>query len=327
MKLKRPLVFLFSAIALALIVLAIERPQHSRVDDGEDATFSPGFDSAKVERVQISQLVYGAELKRDGDAWLVREMTTPLKERIVIKGTEPSSALRWHRADRMRVNSALGSFGGLDAGIVVSTNKDKRGLYQVDAGGLRVQLFDEDGKTIDDVIVGKNGPDLGSSYLRRSGSDEVVLVRRPLTGVFSPLAENWREKRLWSLPADDIVGIALKAKDGAFSAVKRDGTWKSPEDQGQAIDQEAMQNAIGNLIDMRADGFAEESAGDEEVMLTLSLTRQTGKPLELTVYEKDASGSYPARLSGADENYLLSAQTVQSIPRHLPLLKNDTDLK
>jgi hypothetical protein len=328
MKHTRPILLFIAAIAIALVALAIERPERSRVDEGSDATFSPGFDSADVEHMEISQLVYGAELKRDGDGWHVRSMTTPLREQIVIREKNASDEERWHQADRTRVNSALGSFGGLGKGIVVSTNETKRGLYQVDVGGLRVKLVGKDGTIVEDVVIGKNGPDLGSTYLRRFASGDVVLVRRPLLGVFSPKAEDWRERRLWSLAPDDIVALSVNAKDGSFVAKKLDdGTWIDADDEQAALDQDGFKTVIAKLSDMRAEGF-EENAPHQPLpsSLTLHIERRAGKPLELMIGPRNANGTYPAQLAGVNETYLLSAQSVGAIPTRLPLHASEKSL-
>ncbi len=313
MKNKRPLIYLFIALAFAIIVLMIENPYSSRVDDVSNKTFHPGFDSAQVKRIEVTQLLEGVELKRDADGWLVREITTPLKEELLIKEGREKNNERWFRADRMRVNSALGSFGGLNQGIIVSNNKDKRALYQVEATGLRVSLMDKDDKPLVDVVIGKNGPDLGSSYIRRTNEDEVHLVRRSLTGVFTPVASDWREKKIWILKPDDITSISIRSYQGSFKAARDEhGKWKD-------ADEEEMKSLLSKVSDVRAAGFPI----DPDVKLAcepefiLSLQRSKGKDLELTVYCANSKGLYPARLKGDDEIYMMSEDFVKPIVKSL----------
>lgn len=305
MKTKRPIIFLAIAIAVAVIVLIVENPRRSRVDDVGDETFSPGFDSAKVWRVEITQLLQGAELKRDGERWFVGEMLTPLKEELVIRERREEPGGRWFRANRMRVNSALGSFGGLPQGVVVSMNKEKRRFYQVEATGLHVRLLDKDGGVIEDLIVGKNGPDMASSYVRRAGEDEVYLVRRSLAGVFTPTASNWRERKLWSLDPEDITGISISSNDGPFE-VRR----------GESSGMQGMAQALSSVS---AEGFAEDQASEPgRMIIDLKLAHKSGGPFRLKIYERNDRGLYPARLEGVDEIYLLSKKFVESIPRTIP---------
>jgi len=308
MKINRPIIFLLIALAIAAFVLLIEDPRRPRVDDAGEATFSPGFDSDRVKTIEVSRLIDGARLRRDGERWLVSEMITPLRNELVIKESGRRPGERWHRADRTRVTSALGSFGGLGRGVVVSTKEENRRLYQVDATGLRVRLLDEAGEAIDDVIIGKNGPDMASSYIRRADEDEVYLVGRALAGVFSPNASDWRELRLWALKPEDIAAISVSSKEGSFEVVEGDGRFD---------------DIARRLSSVSADGFADdpdEDLGDPLMKLVLEL--KDGDTLRLQIFPADAGGRHPARFAGVDETYLLSEGFVKRIPRDIPTKGN-----
>ncbi len=299
-----PIILLLAAIAIAIAVIIVENPMRSRVDDVADGTFSPGFDSGEVERVQITQLLSGAELKRDGERWLVSESVTPIKDELLSKEGRERPERRWFRADRSRVVSALGSFGGLPEGVVVSTNREKRAVYQVEATGLRVRLIGKGGEVIEDVIIGKNGPDLVSNYVRRPDADEVYLVSRPLIGVFSPNALDWRERKLWMLRPGDIAMISVSSKDGSFEA-------RRGEDGFDGI--------AGALAHVSAEGFPRDpeiQPGEE--IATLRIEYEGGEPLTLRIYEEEDDGRHLARLEGVDETYLLTGNFVEAIPRTLP---------
>ncbi|MFH1829983.1 MAG: DUF4340 domain-containing protein [Pseudomonadota bacterium] len=314
MKNKRPLIYLLTALAFAIIVLAIENPYSSRVNDVPDQTFYPGFDSAQVKSVKVTQLLDGAKLMRDGDRWLVREISTPIKKELLLKEGREDRQSKWLRADRIRVNSALGGFGGLPQGVMVSDNMDRRSLYQVEATGLRVQLIGDDDKPIADVIIGKNGPDLASSYIRKADEDEVYLVRRSLAGLFTPIASDWRERKIWVINPDDITAIDVRSYKGSFTAARdKDGKWKD-------VDEEEMKSLLIKVSDIRAKGFPIDPdiklACEPEFILTLK--RSNGEDLELTVYCANSKELYPAKLKGVDEIYYLSHDFVASIPISAP---------
>lgn len=296
-----PIILLLAAIAIAIAVIIIDNPMRSRVDDVADGTFSPGFDADEVERVQITQLISGVELKRDGERWLVSELVTPIKDELLSKEGRERPEQRWFRADRGRVVSALGTFGGLPEGVVVSTNSEKRPLYHVETTGLRVKLIGKDGEIVEDVIVGKNGPDLASNYVRRPDADEVYLVSRPITGVFSPSALDWRERKLWMLKPADIATVSVSSKEGSFEA-------KRGEDGFDGI-----ASALAHVF---AEGFPRDpdiEPGDE--FATLRIEYKGGDPLTLRIYDVEDDGRYPARLEGVEETYLLTKEFVDSLPK------------
>lgn len=299
-----PIVLLISAIVIAIAAIVVENPMRSRVDDVAGKTFSPGFDSTKVERIQIQQLLSGAELRRDGDRWLVSEIASPIREQLLKKEGREGPERRWFRADRSRVVGALGHFGGLPEGVVVSTNREKQAVYQVEATGLRIRLFGRNDEVIEDVIIGRNGPDLASNYVRRPDADEVHLVSRPLTGVFSPKALDWRERKLWMLRPSDITMISVSTKDGSLDSRRGE--------------QDGFESMAAAFARVSAEGFPKDpdmEPGEETA--TLRIEYEGGDPLTLRIYEKTAEGLHPARLDGVDEIYLLSEKFVESLPREI----------
>ncbi|MBN1282613.1 MAG: DUF4340 domain-containing protein [Proteobacteria bacterium] len=201
MKIPRPATYLAAAIAAAAIVLIFESPVRPRSDDASAEPLIPGFEGANVERIELSQLLDGAVLERAGGCWRVSEDATPLKRELYAKEGREIPDRLWGEADSSRVSTALGVFGGLERGIVVSTNPKRRDLFQVGAAGLEVRLVDKGGSPVAELVIGKSGPDYGSTYIRRSGADEVYLVRRPLSGIFSPVADDWRKLKTQKDPA------------------------------------------------------------------------------------------------------------------------------
>lgn len=316
MKNKRPLIYLAIVVASAIAVLFIERPEKMRVNDVSEGFFIPEFDSAKIVQVEINQLIDSAVLKRDGEKWLVSENITPLKKELIEKEGRAATSERWYRADELRVSSALGSFGALEKGVVVSKNPDKRALYQVDAAGLDVNLIDADNKSIVHVIIGKNGPDLASSYVRKKDEDTVYLVRRPITGAFSPRAKDWRERKIIVYDPKDIASIKIESPKGSWQISRGDnGAWQLDEPKGK-IDAAKADDAAKKLSDIRAAGFPEDL---EKISLsgpkfTLSITDVKGKTTILEIYNAVSDGQYPAKIKGDEEIYFLKKEFVDTIP-------------
>ncbi len=322
MKNKRPLIYLAAVIVAALVVLAVERPETPRVNDVGEGTFSPGFDSEKVMRVEVSQLMDGAVLERQGKRWRVSEMTAPLRKQLLEKeGREPPPA-RWYRADSSRIASALGSFGGLGEGLAVSSNPQKSSLYQVDATGLSVRLIGADDKPIVDVVIGKNGPDLASSYIKRASGDTVYLVRRPMTGAFSPSAQDWRDRKIWVFEPKDLAAVKVESANGAWGMTRdASGSWQLTDTSGGTIDGAKAQKDAAILCAVRASGFQEDSEDLKlaKPQITISITDINGKSISLEIFPAASDGSYPARIPGDDEIYLLSKEFVESIPLAAPV--------
>lgn len=191
---KRSIIYLAVALFVALAVVALENPFKSRIADNADDYLFPGFDVDNVARVEVEQLLDGCILEKKGDEWQVMEKVTPIKEELYKREGKEIPSNEWKKVDKKRITSALGNFVVLERGALVSDKPENQSTYQVGKTGLSVRVFDKDGKKLANVVIGKNGPDFASTYLRFDGENAVYLVGRPLMGAFSARFDDWTVK-------------------------------------------------------------------------------------------------------------------------------------
>ncbi|MBT3182270.1 MAG: DUF4340 domain-containing protein [Deltaproteobacteria bacterium] len=192
---KRPFAYLGAAAIVAIVIIFIDNPFGNRVDDASFDYFVPGFDVHNIQRFDVEQMIDGSQVRRSDDVkWEAAEKTTALKENLLKNEKRQKPQAAWKEADTSRVLGALGSFGGLSKGILVSTNPEKRHIYQVGPTGLHVIAFDKSDEIVLNVIIGKGGPDFMSTYVRPFDKNEVYLVNRNLTGIFSPRSSDWLKR-------------------------------------------------------------------------------------------------------------------------------------
>ena len=173
---KRPL-FLLLALALVTALVALwQQPQQLPQADAQADLFFPDYDARRIVRLEIAQQGEGVQLTKNGEDWQVASL----------------GAESWFPADRSRIHAALGIFGDLERGILVSRNPEKQKLYQVGTEGLRLKLVAEHNVVLGELVIGKNGPDFGSSYVRLATADDVYLVGQSLLGIFSIAADDWK---------------------------------------------------------------------------------------------------------------------------------------
>lgn len=323
MKFKRSIIYLSIAAAVAITAFIIERPDRSRVSDVAEEYFIPDYDIEAVYRVDISQLIDGATIAREGDGWQVAELVTPLKGELMEKEEREPKPVRARRADGERVRSALGSFSGLEQGVLVSKNPDKRSLYQVGETGLRVKGYDRDGAQIFDIVIGKNGPDLVSSYIRRGDEDEVYLAGRSLMGIFSPRPGDWRDRKITSVEPSEITAIEVAAPKGSYRMLHSDeGKWEIEGSTEGKADDARIKEFAKKLAALKADGFADdadiEKSGLKAPGIKLTLVYKPDKTAALKIGGPDESGKYHASLDGREDVYLISKEFVESIPPKPP---------
>ena len=186
--------YLAAALVIAAVVFIVEKPEKPRIGDVAEKDFIANFDSSKIFGVKISQLIDGVVLKREGDVWQVSQLITPARKELNEKEGGETELAAFQNADKTRVMGAINSFSGMGEGVLVSDNPEKQMTYQVGVAGIKVSFFGADEKPIEELIIGKNGPDFASSYVRRANDNKVYLVRRTLTGFFSPRVDDWLEK-------------------------------------------------------------------------------------------------------------------------------------
>jgi hypothetical protein len=291
-------IFLFLLTLAAVVFLVIaERPDRPRTDDVSGDLFLPDLAASHVARIEIAQLLDGATLERDGEGWRVTAVPEP----------------RMHPADARRAEAALRELGSLRTGVLVSENPEHRSRYQVDAAGLRVRLLRADGTALAELVVGRNGPAPGSTYLRREGEDRVFLVDRPLAWLLSPAASDWRDRTLWSLDPAHIRSIELRGARGSVQLLRGDdGAWRAAPEG--AIEDGAIPALVARLAEVKAEDVQDEGAAtDAALVLRIAVAMDDGTVRRLAVGPADEKGRHQASLEGRAETYFFSEKAIASL--------------
>lgn len=110
--------------------------------------------------------------KKDGTWMLMRKKQVPASARDVRRLVDDLSGMRAIR--------------------VVSRNRTHDDALQVGDKGVAVALFDRGGNKLLDIVVGKQGSDLLSTYVRLAGAPEVVAVDRALVWQVRRSPSSWQ---------------------------------------------------------------------------------------------------------------------------------------
>ncbi len=318
----KPILYFSAALLLLAIVVLTQHTDTSRVGDETEHYFIEDYDSADVVRIEVEQLIDSIELRRTEKGWEVSERMTPMRRALINKGGESFPKEKWHRADPSRVANALGSFGGLSEGLVISDDPDRRKIYHVGQTGLAIRLYDEGDSVIADLVIGKNAPDFTSSYIRRSDENEVHRVRRPLMGAFSPSAEDWRERRLWTLEPNTITTMTIAGgKVNNTYEQNAEHHWSCRRCPNATVDQEHLRSFAIKLAFLRADQFADDvsihKAGLDHPSMTATFTDKKGETRKLNIGLPEGESFYYANVEGIDEIVLIGKEIVE-LAKDLP---------
>ncbi|HXH65309.1 MAG TPA: DUF4340 domain-containing protein, partial [Mariprofundaceae bacterium] len=100
----------------------------------------------------------------------------------------------WRDADGQAVDDMLGTLAGMRPDRMVTTNPDHYADLHVTDGADRITVKGETGAAMLDLLVGKPGPDLVSTYVRLAGRPEVLSVDRSLGWQVRRALADWLEK-------------------------------------------------------------------------------------------------------------------------------------
>jgi len=117
----------------------------------------------------------------------------------------------------------------------------------------QVQVF-SGGTSAIDLLVGSRGPDYQSSYVRKPGDDRVYLRFGPFAGYLDRAVDDWRERRMASIPVDSARRVDITRHGRRYSLVRKDARWQFAD--GRPADSVLTQKLLRSLSPATATGFA-----------------------------------------------------------------------
>lgn len=179
------------------------------------------------------------------------------------------------------------------------------------SGGHWLELWST-GKPPLRLILGTQGDHPSTGYLRRVGSDSVILWRGTLVDLARRAVPDWRDKAIAKVAPESVLTVSVTARRPY--ALHRTGTsWKFAN--GAVADSGKVARFLDAYREFNAAGFGTAAQADSgrkpAARRTLTLTGAGGaKLLELT-FDSSATGVW-ARHTGDDNVYRLDAWRLNS---------------
>lgn len=317
---KKSYLFLIAAIVFAILVWVIERPDKGDVGDFTPFKLYKSFNKDDVDKIEVSHLISGSVLTKTGDEWQVSEIETEIGKQLKKENEKSKTDFPKFKADTEKIENVIKKLGDLETTALVSTNPEKQTTYQVAKLGKRVKVYDKSGKVMADLFIGKNGPDMFSTYVRREGEDEVYLVGSHIGAVIPADVMSWRDKKIWRVKPEDIKGVEVERglSEGFVISKNEDGIWQLTSPQKEKLDPKKVQKFLKDISKLDAERFAfvfdKTETGLEKPKLKLTIETSSGRK-NLLVGDADKQGYVYARLeSNGNEIYLLNSNFDKKIP-------------
>src|SRR3990167_7346937 len=226
------------------------------------------------------------------------------------------------KAEEGLLNTLFDTLASTSIASLASENSNKAADFAVDEEqGTKVVLAAGDQEKMN-FIVGKNGPDYSSSYLKFSDRDSIYLVDQDLTTVFQ--VKDFRELRLSSVSSTDIQKITLIHPDNSFSLVREEDRWLWEQSRETTLDQDEVRNLVNRAANLRADSIPEQDmeAGFDAPLLTIKL-EGPGVAEELVIGKKQEEGYFAKNKDNT--LYLLAEDNFTDISRKIEDLQEKED--
>lgn len=157
------------------------------------------FKTEDVAGFQINNFVSGFDFKKDGETWFVKRVKNQLAKELEAKAGDGKSVTEedkdYTRANALVLAKFLPHLTSLTVSESIAKLSDKPGLFEINEHSLHVIFRDKDARELGKLYIGKQGPDLFSSFVKRGDSDDVYLVEENLRTLTLKEFEEWVEEK------------------------------------------------------------------------------------------------------------------------------------
>lgn len=215
-------------------------------------------------------------------------------------------------ADKNKINELLDSLEKFDQKELVSQNKEKHSLFQVNQDEPLLTLKFTDQPQIS-FIVGKYSYSRGGTYVRLPEKDQVFLMTTNLTTSINQ--EGWENLRLLEAISFETEKVALSFPQKQQTAIfeKDDqGNWKR---ENRDVDKEKIKDFLSSLDYFEGKTIHLKKEKHDQLTntkLTLVITNEEGKETKINFY---SNNEFLASKDDESFVYSLSEEKYQSLEK------------
>ncbi len=232
---KKNIYVLLGVFALLIVVayFMMNRPGENDISIGNSQSLVD-VDSVAVDKIEIKSPKSAATLEKKGAEW-------SLSEPLV------------YRANQSSVTSLIHQIKNLAVKEIVSSNPEKRPIFQVDSTGTLVKVF-QGGQIHAAFIVGKLGQSYSETYVRKEQSNDVAVVDGSLAVWFNKAVRDWRDKTILNVPKETIKTISYQYPGESFSLSLHDSVWMIGDNKPKVGEVTSLLTSLSHL---EADDFVD----------------------------------------------------------------------
>lgn len=300
---KQKQVLILGGVLIALVLIAFLSGSFER-NASTVSVPSFGIEAEAITEVRLASDDLSLTVQQQGNRWQL---------------TEPLQTL----ADSITVARFMTTLGDLEPEALVTSNPERHSNFGVDSTGKTLQVTW--GTDDLDLIIGNQGPDFQSVYVREQGDDRVLLAQGRLT--FPTEVGAWRDKTMFNLMPASVEEASVRTPERVFTVSGSTGTWAITEGADSAVGDSAnvVQWLIG-FAPIKSDGFLTDiSAGvvRDSASHEVNFVLKDGTSHRFWLYERDSDVA--AVTSGSEDVYKLFSYRLNNLlPEASTLEKADS---
>jgi hypothetical protein len=160
-------------------------------------------------------------------------------------------------AEERLINTLFRRIKSLSAGEVVTDNPKKHTTFKVDGTGIKVKLLSNEASLQAAFYVGKTDDDYVDTYLRKEGSEKVLVIHDNIQQIFIPY--EWRSHRLFHFQPEKIREVIITSTEkNAHLKQMENGSWENITGKKELINQQKIKIFLDALFSLQAMDFVKQ---------------------------------------------------------------------
>lgn len=293
------------AILLLVLMLVYAKFQQRHVEAVKEAVVAELFPGANLDSVNYIRIHQGPS---DEDVELVQQ-----EGRWFVKLPE-----RLFPANPDDIKDLLDFFRNIKPDRVASQSADDFATYDLtDSRAISVSMFEaiETGEPVQELLLGKAGPDGRSVFARKPASDISYLIGKTQATLWQRKALAWRDEYVLREKREDVTSVTVHSPEGEFVVnLDETGFWKFTDTPEVTVKQEAVVALISRMIGLVGLEFIDDPIhehGLDNPDFSLDFTLGS-RQIKLS-FSPEMEANRFVRNSWLDQVYKISASAVQGL--------------
>ncbi len=273
-------------VVLLILVLFTESPAFKKGKLPKEVNITQELDEENIARIEIKRGDKRLEFQKINEIWTIIEDSVP------------------RTANEERITRLIDNLSFL-TGKVVGKSKSEFPSYDVDdKNGTFVTIYDKNNVKILELIIGKQGADFATNFVRLPNSNEVLLVEKSIKPQISSLSPaGWRNRRITNFRPEKVAKLEYEDENQRYMFYKENDRWilDSPEVNS---DQNKIRRYIRMLGSVYSTGYIDtldiKEYDAKKPLITVSVTLENGETQGFKVIEMFDENRYLVKREGDD---------------------------